>query len=169
MTYAQAEELLERLRAAYPRIELSEPTVGLWLGELRRLDHWIGAAAVESLIAVVKTWPSVAHLNEYVTVAREQAARERREAERHEAERAFDLIERPPLREIPAAVELLERFEAAPLALERGEDGSCDDCHGEGFRFRVGRVLVCTKCARSRLRAGVRLATDNDDSNHEAA
>jgi hypothetical protein len=101
MTGAQAGKLLELLKAAHPRTELPDATADLWLGELRKLDHAVGEAAVYSLVESVMGWPSVAHLKAAVQVASEQAARVRRDAERHDAERAFDELPHPRCRRFP--------------------------------------------------------------------
>jgi hypothetical protein len=161
MTRAQAGELLALLSADYPRTTIDDATIGLWLDELGRLDHKIGTTAVQSLVASQKFWPSIAHLHEQVEIARQQAARERVAAERRAANLALDLTPRLPLAEIPAAVELLERF-TEPLPLERGEDGDCDDgCGSTGARYQLGRVRVCADCGRRRLRAA-RITSDAD-------
>lgn len=169
MTRAQAGQLLALLTAAHPRTKIEDATVDLWLDELSRLDHEVGAVAVRALVEAVKGWPTIAHLHEQIAAAREQAIRERRDQERREAQDAFDRMPRPPLREIPAAVALLERFSLKPIDAERVEDGPCDDgCGRSEARYRVGRFNVCGSCARLRARAATRLGDDHPDDNAAA-
>lgn len=163
MTPTRAGELFRLLRAAYPAAKLTQDTAELWLTELRRLDDAIGTTAVQSLIARSTFWPSIAELNEQVQIARDQAARMRRDAERRDADLIYDQLPRIPLREIPAAVELLGRFAVRPLNLDRADDGLCDDCRTAGARYRHGRVQVCADCGGRRLRAAERLAGEPTD------
>jgi hypothetical protein len=155
VTPAKASELLALLCAAY-RVRIEGGTADLWLAELRRLDPAIGETAVRSLVTGSRFWPTIAELHEQVTLAREQAARAARERERREAEQRLDAIERPPLREIPAAVALLERWRE-PLPLERTSDGDCGECGAHGDRFEVGTFALCYRCAKRRLRARVQV------------
>lgn len=157
MTPDEAGALFDLLCAAYPTAKPSEATADLWLAELRRLDPAVGDAAVRSLIAGSRFWPSVAELHEQVTVAREHAARVARERERREAEQKLDAIDRPPLRQIPAAVALIERWRE-PLPLERTSDGDCGECGARGDRFEVGTFALCHGCAKRRLRARAQVA-----------
>ncbi|HEY7207016.1 MAG TPA: replicative helicase loader/inhibitor [Gaiellaceae bacterium] len=125
MTREQAAGLFALLRAAHPRTVPPDKTADLWLDELGRLDHDIAEPAVRAVIATVRTWPAIAHLNEQVAVIRERQHRDQREAERLEEQLADESMPRPPLLEIPAAVELAERWNL-PLAeqaaaLRRGE------------------------------------------------
>jgi hypothetical protein len=172
----QASALLALLQAAYPRTKVPDETVDLWLSELGNLDHAIGEAAVRSVIKTVKFWPSPAHLHEQVAdldeqarLAKEQTDREQQRAGRIEADRAFDELPRPQLREIPAAVELLERFSVLkpPPPLELAPDGACEDgCGAKGLRYHLGRFQVCADCARRRLRAADQATVE---TKHEAA
>jgi hypothetical protein len=158
MNNREAGGLLALLQAAHPRTKLEDATVDVWLSELRKLDHRIAETAVRSLVEGVRNWPSIADLGERVAAVREQAARERRDNERHEAERAFDEMPRPPLREIPAAVELIERWVSPPSPLPSAADGVCDECGRSGARYELGRFCVCRACAARRLVAGARAA-----------
>lgn len=163
----EAGELFGLLAANYPRTRLSDETTDLWLGELRSLDYETGAAAVRALIVRCRFWPSIADLNDQVDVLRQQRLREQRDRERREADVVYDLLPRPPLSEIPAAVELLARFGQQRPPLDQGDYGRCDDCGRDGARYRLGRMLVCASCSARRLMAGVLLAAD--ETNDEAA
>jgi hypothetical protein len=168
VTPDQAAALFALLRAAYPRTPIGDDTADLWLDQLAKLDHPIGETAVRSVIETTKTWPSLAHLLEQVSVARAQADRERRSAERRDADRAFDEIEQPPLRTIPAAVKLRKRFAGLPPEVELAPEGDCDDgCGRSGQRYQLGRLRLCADCARRRLRAAAKAAAPPGE--HEAA
>jgi hypothetical protein len=160
MTHAEAGALFDLLCAAYPTVSPRESTADLWLDELRPLDAALGEKAIRSLIAGSRFWPSVAELNEQVTVAREQAARVTRERERREAEQELHALERPPLREIPSVVAFLERWRE-PLPLERTSDGDCGECGARGDRFTLGRFALCHRCAKRRLDARTRVDAGN--------
>jgi hypothetical protein len=154
MTRTEAAALLKLLTAAFPRITIDDDTVELWIDGLRPLDHHLGETAVRSLIDGTKFFPTIAELNEAVTIAREHTARARREAERRAADRAYDQQPHPLLRDIPAAVELQERFGNPPPTLDLTTDGICDDgCGRTGARYQLGRMQVCARCARRRLNA----------------
>jgi Loader and inhibitor of phage G40P len=154
MTRTQAAALLKLLIAAFPKTPVEDDTTDLWLNALRPVDHGLGETAIRSLVDAVKFFPTIAELNEHLTIVREQTARDRREAERREADRAYDLLPHPPLRDIPAAAELRERFGEPPPTLELAPDGDCDDrCGRTGVRYLLGRVQVCATCAQLRLKA----------------
>jgi hypothetical protein len=158
VNYSQAAELVNLLRAAFPNMrgKLEQDTVDLWLAELRKLPHQTGSEAVRALIGTSTFWPAPAELYEQVAIIRDTQVRALREQARREANEAFDSVTMPPLREIPAAVELLRRF-ATPLTLDRVPDGTCDDCGRVGPRYRLGRVRVCAEHGQQRLHAAARL------------
>jgi hypothetical protein len=149
---AEAVELLNLLRTATRGGGVDHDRLTLWLEELRRLDYETGEQAVRSLVVSSVYFPSLAELHEQCRIAREQAARTRRDEERRATERATDALPRPPLREIPAARELLRRFHQ-PLGLEQVKPGACDECGRPGPRYELGRFSVCTECAGRRLDA----------------
>jgi hypothetical protein len=158
VTRDEAVQLLRLLRAAFPTTRIEPDTSELWLAELRRLDPSLGEEAVRSLIAGSRFWPTIAELNEQLEIARVR----RRPAEEHRAwEERVAAREReakvplPPLREIPAAQELIRRFvdEPAPAGLDDAEPGGCDECGTAGDRYRVGRFALCGRCAQRRQRA----------------
>jgi hypothetical protein len=161
VTHAQAADLFNRVRAAYPaaQMKLGHETADLWLSELRRFDYERGEAAVRSLIVSCKFWPSIAELHEQCRLIGEQQLRQRLDRERREADAAMN-VPLPPLHEIPAAVELLTRF-ARPLLLDEALAGACDDCKRVGPRFVCGQLLVCGDCGRRRMRVAAQL-DDND-------
>lgn len=162
MMPTEAAALFKLLRAAYPNARIPEDAAQLWLSELRKLDHERGSAAVRSLIAGCKFWPSLAELYEQYRIIGEQQARARREQERCDAAQAFDAIPMPPLREIPAAVQLLRRFNT-PLPLDPATDGACDDCGRSGQRFTRGRLRLCGDCARRRLSVASQLDQEPEE------
>jgi hypothetical protein len=154
VTPSEAGRLFALLRAAYPdaKAKIGPDTADLWLEELRRLEATSGETAVRSLIESSRFWPSIAELREQYAVAREQLAREFRAEERRTAERVADQIERPPLREIPAVRDYLER-RAPGVGLPEEGAGVCSDCERQRPRlYRFGKVRVCAEDARSRLR-----------------
>lgn len=164
MTPTEAAALFAQLRAAYPdaRAKVDSDTAGLWLKRLRGLDRSVAAPAVDALIDGCKFWPTIAELNEQVTLVRDRQARAWREAERRRSEKEYDELELPPLQTIPAYCELLDWFELDLPKLPRVDDGTCDDCNRAGARVEIGRVQVCADCARLRLRAAARLAENNE-------
>jgi hypothetical protein len=101
-------------------------------------------------------FPSIAQLLEHYRIVREFDKRLERDEERRAEAAAYDNLPRPPLREIPAAVELLERWEPK-LGLEQAGEGTCEDCEKKGKRYRFERLALCGECAaaRSRVRTQV--------------
>jgi hypothetical protein len=155
-----ATALLRILRAAYPAAKVGPDTVELWLAELRKLDESIGEPAVRSLVASCRFWPSPAELYEQVEIVRRQRAQQARDEERRAEQEAFDAIELPPLREIPAVRDLRALLDGPPVDLPDASRGRCDDgCGDEGERYRLGVHRdgsprnICGSCARKRLRA----------------
>jgi hypothetical protein len=110
VTPLEASGLLRMLQANYPRTKLPEETVELWATALGKLDYSVGRQAVKTLIETARTWPSLAHLREQVSAIHAGVQRDQQEAERQERAAAEESLPRPPLREIPAAVELAERL-----------------------------------------------------------
>jgi hypothetical protein len=175
----QARDLLDLLCAYFAKTTIPEATRDVWLAELRSIDHGVGTTAVRSLCVGSKFWPAIAELYEQVEIAREQAARARREKERRAAEETLDNLERPALREIPALLEAEGRADEAQevrsffarwldpggglVDLPEEGAGPCEDCGTEGPRtWRLGKFRLCAKCARMRVRAGQRLASERE-------
>jgi hypothetical protein len=74
------------------------------------------------------------------------------------ADRLFDVnAESPEDRERRATLRrrwLVERFGANVVdLLPAAEPGSCDDCGRDGPRWRLGRLVLCRDCARTRRAA----------------
>jgi hypothetical protein len=61
---ADAVRVLDLLLAAYPNVELEEPTMALWVGALSHLDADDANAAVRQVIAESDFFPSIAKFRE---------------------------------------------------------------------------------------------------------
>jgi hypothetical protein len=156
VTPAEAADLLRLLRAAYPEAKrkVGQDTADLWLGELRRLDTALGDQAVRSLIASARRWPSIAELHEQIEVARRQTAQTERDRERQRADEIAEELPRPPLEEIPAVQELLDRW-SETFGLPDAPAGKCGHCGKEAKRrFVLGQFTLCHDCTRSRRSVG---------------
>jgi hypothetical protein len=69
MTHADALDILAVLQDAYPRQELRDGTITLYVDNLTDLDHEAGKQACLSLIRTRTFFPSVAEIREAVAVA----------------------------------------------------------------------------------------------------
>lgn len=70
MKASEANALVAVLKAAYPRQELGEDTVGLYERALADVPAAAGRAAVEQHIATSRWWPTIAELRELVAETR---------------------------------------------------------------------------------------------------
>jgi hypothetical protein len=157
VTPAEAAELFKLLRAAYPEAKrrVGEDTTHVWLAVLRQFDSALGEQAVRSLIGTARRWPSLAELHEQVEIARRQAAEARCDRERQEADELAEELPRPPLEDIPAVRELLDRW-AESFGLPPAGPGECEQCGKEATqRWTLGTFTLCRECVRSRKAAAL--------------
>jgi hypothetical protein len=153
---AEAQALFAELRSAYPSANVDADTLRIYQRELAPMRYELAKEAVVSAIGSCRFLPTIAELHHYYGIAREQRRREV-DAENRRLERiAEDNFERPSLKEIPAAQELLARYRGVDveqlLRLEEVSEGRCDDCHREGPRFAFEKLGLCSRCVTNRLR-----------------
>jgi hypothetical protein len=148
--------MFERMQNHYPFSDLALESGKAYVDTLVEMDEELGRRAVTSVIESSFLFPSIAELLEHYRIVREQRSRVERDEQRKAEQASYDKLPRPPLREIPAAVELMERWEPR-LALEQVSDGECADCDKDGKRYRYQRLALCADCAasRGRVRAAV--------------
>jgi hypothetical protein len=151
-----AQAMFKRLQNAYPFSDLVVDSGRLYVDELEKMDEELGRQAVTSVIEGSLLFPSIAELLEHYRIVREQRRRAERDVQRKAQAVAYDNLPRPALRDIPSAVELMERWEPR-LALEQVSDGECADCDKDGKRYRYNRLALCSDCAfaRGRVKAAV--------------
>lgn len=164
MTESEARQLLARLKAAFPRQVLEQPTVDLYLEKLGAWAFEPARQAVDLVIVEAKGFPSLGALRETYRLL---AAREAEERERRERLQEWDQLShgpRPPVDEIlkrlpTAGREFVEAVRGGSnLDLEIAASGACDDCASDGRRYVYGTFLVCGECGAKRLRARERAA-----------
>ena len=170
----EARAMIAELRSTYPNANVDADTLRIYERELKQLTHELAREAVISAIGSCRFLPTIAEIQHFYAIAREQRRRDV-EAERRRLEReAEDNFERPSLRDIPAVQEHLAKLRGSaenPVRLEPAAEGPCDDCQVEVRKFnRVspdvprfvhGEFLLCEDCAKSRLRVKFKLDAEN--------
>jgi hypothetical protein len=160
----QTSEVLALLKAAYPTWPLDQSAIDLWRGKLDNLSFEAAKLAVESVVEDVARFPSVADFFRHYALVREQKARDAKEEQRRLEHMAWENMPRPALNEIQDTsgvnASWFQRSQTTdePLGLEEVGEGKCDDCGAEGRRVRLGKFSLDEGCARTRLRAGAKLA-----------
>lgn len=162
MERAQAEELVSILTKFFPNTRITEDTFAAYTGMLEELkDPEVAFEAVNDIVKTSDHWPS------YATIRETYIAKRNRKLD-NEQRLALDR-EGGDIRELPDEVkEFMARHQigaayqtpatddtpAAAQVLVEADGGACDDCGNiVPRRWLYGKFVLCSLCARSRLRA----------------
>lgn len=150
----EAQALFAELRSAYPNANVDADTLRIYQRELKPLRLEIAKEAVVSAIGSCRFLPTIAELQHFYAIAREQRRREH-ETETRRLERIVeDNLLHTPLKDIPSVQEHLARIRGAEEAVHLVEvsEGKCDDCPEVGDRFAFHSLALCSRCISNRLR-----------------
>lgn len=163
MTELEAIKLLDELRAVYPATKLAPDGMRQYVKAFQNMRVEQAREAVRSAIGSCRFFPTLAEVAHFYGIAREQHTRRVRDEQTRLKRLEEDNLDRPALRDIPAAAEHLAKLRGSEelVHLEPVEDGRCDDCRRDGPRFSfLGKLGLCAGCVASRLRVQAQVGNE---------